>query len=305
MVHTIVFMGSPDFAVPTLNALYKYYSIVGVITQPDRGSGRGRKLSSPPVKKLAVELGLPVIQPDNLAKDQDAKNQLLEWNPDLIVVTAFGQILKKDVLDLAPFGCINVHASLLPKWRGVSPIQAVILHGEEKTGITIMRMDEGIDTGDILHQCEIPIRSDETGGSLSEKLAKLGGKCILEMLPAYLTGKLKPIPQGNSQTEYAPKIRKTDGELDFTQPAETLEKQIRAYYPWPGCYTFWQKEVLKIHKAHIVDIPSPGVGVLSIHNGYPAIGTQEGLLVIDQLQPAGKKSMTGEDFLRGSRNWGE
>jgi len=296
-------MGSPDFAVPSLFALSEKYPIVGVVTQPDRPSGRGQKLTQSPVKKLAFELGLPVIQPQKLAADAEANYQLEEWNPDVIVVSAFGQILKKDVLELAPFGCINIHASLLPRWRGVSPIQAAILNGDTESGITIMRLDEGIDTGDIIHQCRIPIAPDETGGSLNDKLADLSGKCLLDCLPGYLRGELVPQPQGESPTPYAPKLRKSDGELDLTKPGCVLERQIRAYNPWPGAFINREGKLYKIYKAHTETEPTPGVGVFTSHNGYPAVGVQDGLLVIDHIQPAGKKIIQGDLYLRGARDW--
>lgn len=296
-------MGSPDFAVPTLQALSDHYPILGVITQPDRPAGRGRKLTPPPIKTLALDLGLPVIQPHRLSKDVDAMTQLHTWNPDLIVVVAFGQILKPDVLDLPPHGCLNVHASLLPRWRGVSPIQAAILNGDPEIGITVMRMDAGIDTGDIIHQCAIPIESDDTGGVLSYKLAFLGGKCLLEALPGYLDGTIEPKPQGESPTPYAPMLKKKGGELDFSQPAALLARKVRAYNPWPGTYTTWKGAPLKIHQARPVLTTHPRIGVFTTYQGLPAIGCQDGLLVLDQLQPAGKKSIPGDVFLRGARDW--
>ena len=296
-------MGSPDFAVPSLITLSENYEIVGVVTQPDRPSGRGQILTQSPVKKAAVELGLPVIQPQKLAADLDVKNQLEEWKPDIIIVTAFGQILKKDILELAPFGCINIHASLLPRWRGVSPIQAVILNGDTETGITIMRMDEGIDTGDIIHQCRIPIDPGETGGSLNDKLSALSGICLLDCLPRYLRGELVPQPQGQSPTPYAPMLKKSDGELDLGNPAYILERQIKAYNPWPGAFIDRERKRYKIHTAHIESKPNPGIGVFTSHDGYPAVGVQDGLLVIDHIQPAGKKIIQGDIYLRGARDW--
>jgi len=296
-------MGSPDFAIPSLTVLSEKYSIVGVVTQPDRPSGRGQKLTQSPVKKVAIELGLPIIQPKKLAADPDAKDQLEEWEPDIIVVTAFGQILRKDLLELAPFGCINIHASLLPRWRGVSPIQAAILNGDNETGITFLRMDEGIDTGDIIHQCRIPIETDDTGGSLNDKLAALSGKCLLDCLPGYLLGELVPQPQGQSPTPYAPMLKKSDGELDLGNPAYILERQIRAYNPWPGAFIDRSGKRYKIYKAHIESKLNPGIGVFTSHDGYPAVGVQDGLLVIDHIQPAGKKIIQGDIYLRGARDW--
>jgi methionyl-tRNA formyltransferase len=301
----IVFMGSPDFAVPILRALVDCYPVVGVVTQPDRPAGRGRKLTAPPIKILARELGILAIQPLKLRSDPEAMNQLQSWNANVIVVAAFGQILQADVLEMPPLGCLNVHASLLPRWRGVSPIQAAILNGDAETGVTIMKMDEGVDTGPILSKRVIPIETDDTGGMLFEKLAQHGAELLIDTLPGYLNGELFPQPQGDSSTPYASILKKSDGELDFSQPAIYLSRQVRAYHPWPGTFTSWQGETLKIHRAHFAKEISLGIGVFGVHEGLPAIGTSEGLLVIDKLQPAGKKSMPGDIFLRGARNWSQ
>jgi methionyl-tRNA formyltransferase len=298
----IVFMGSPDFAIPTLKALTGHYDVIGVVTQPDRPAGRGRGLKAPPVKELAQNLGLSIIQPRRLDEPK-AMEKLLSWNPDLIVVAAFGQILRQNVLDLPRFGCLNVHASLLPRWRGAAPIHAAILNGDSHTGITIMKMDPGLDTGPILSKKSIPISPHDTTGSLGTKLADLGATLLLKTLPGFLNGELKPEPQDESLVTYAPMIKKTEAELDFTQSAKSLERQVRAYNPWPGAYTTWQGKLLKIHQAHIVSdlVVEPGKPI--IHEGLPAYGTREGILVIDELQPAGKKAMSAEVFLRGARNW--
>jgi methionyl-tRNA formyltransferase len=234
----IVFMGSPDFAVPTLRVLAAHYEMVGVVTQPDRESGRGHALKSPPIKILADELGLNVIQPEKL-RAPEAMNQLRIWNPDLIVVAAFGQILKPDVLALPPNGCINVHASLLPRWRGAAPIQAAVLAGDSQTGVTIMSMDQGVDTGAIINQRTMKIEDDDSAGSLSRKLAHLGADLLIETLPRYLSGELKPQPQNESRATYAPMLKKEHGLLDFTKPVEELVRGVRAFNPWPGAYFEW------------------------------------------------------------------
>jgi methionyl-tRNA formyltransferase len=302
MNERVVFMGSPEFALPTLRALAESYPVAGVVTQPDRPAGRGRTLTPPPVKILAQELGLPVIQPARL-KEPGAVEQLQAWQPDLIVVAAFGQILRPTVLDLPPFGCINVHGSLLPRWRGAAPIQAAILAGDAETGITIMRMDPGVDTGDILSQRAIPIPSEDTAGTLGERLAVLGAELLIGTLPAFLRGELLPLPQEDALATYAPMLKKEDGRLDFTRSAEELARMVRAYNPWPGTYTFWQGQMLKVHRAHAAGATSPGSGKTSILEGLPAVGTGQGLLVLDEVQPAGKKPMQGEVFLRGARGW--
>src|SRR5512134_2078708 len=210
----VVFMGSPDFALPALKALAEHYDVVGVVTQPDRGSGRGRELKPPPVKTLALELGIPVMQPEKL-RLPEAMEQLRAWSPDLIVVAAFGQILKKDVLELPRYGCINVHASLLPRWRGAAPINAAILHGDEATGVTIMKMDVGLDTGPMLSQRSIRLTREDTAGSVFEKLSTLGADLLIETLPDYLSGKLAPVPQQEEGATYAPMLKKEEGRLDF------------------------------------------------------------------------------------------
>ena len=297
-------MGSPDFALPTLRALDAHFDVIGVVTQPDRRAGRGRKLVPPPVKSLARELGIPVVQPARLHKSPQAMAQLRTWSPDVIVVAAFGQILKPEVLDLPPHGCVNVHASLLPRWRGAAPINAAILHGDAQTGITIMQMDPGLDTGPILTQRAIPIGEADTAGTLFVKLADLGAELLVETLPRYLNGEITPQPQDDSQATYAPMLKKADGELDFSRPAAELARKVRAFHPWPGTYLRWSGGTLKIHAAHPAEgTESPGAGVRIIHDGFPAVGTSQGILVLDTVQPPGKRPMPGDAFLRGARDW--
>jgi methionyl-tRNA formyltransferase len=304
MMERIVFMGSPEFALPALQALADHYPVVRVVTQPDRPAGRGRTLTPPPVKVLAEQLGLSMIQPRSL-QDQTAMAKLEAWRPDLIVVTAFGQILRKEVLDLPPLGSLNVHASLLPRWRGAAPIQAAILNGDQHSGVTIMRMDAGIDTGPLLSQRRVPIAPDDTAGSLSTKLAQQGANLLIETLPAYLSGELQPTPQQGEHT-YAGMLKKRDGQLDFTESAKALERKVRAYDPWPGTFMDWENGRLKILKVHTAsaEIGSEGQpGQRTIVQEHPAIFTGDDLLVLEKLQPPGKKPMVGSVFLRGSRNW--
>ncbi len=299
----IVFMGSPDFALPSLSALAKTYQVVGVVTQPDRASGRGRELKSPPVKKLALELNIPVMQPEKL-REPSAIQQLWDWNPDLIVVAAFGKILRQNVLNFPKFGCINVHASLLPRHRGVTPIQAALLEGDAETGITIIKMDIGIDTGLILHQRAILIGADDTGGSLSEKLSVLGSELLLETIPYYTSGILLPQSQSEIGATYAPMLKKDNGLLDFSHSAAELVRMIRAYYPWPGTFMKWNGVILKINKAHAVNqVAIPGKRI--VFESLPAVGTAEGLLVFEDIQLAGKKNIPGKEFLSGVRGWAE
>lgn len=296
-------MGSPEFALPTLRGLAENYTVAGVITQPDRPAGRGRELTPPPVKRLAVQLGLPVIQPQRL-KEPQAMQQIQAWASDVIVVAAFGQILRPAVLDLPPFGCVNVHASLLPRWRGAAPIQAAILEGDPQTGITIMRMDPGVDTGPILRQRAIPILLEDTAGSLAERLAELGARLLLDTLPAYLRGEIQPQQQEDTLATYAPMLSKADGQLDFSQPADILARRVRAFHPWPGAFTLWEGQMLKILRTHPVEEPSSVPGATTIHAGQPALACAAGLLVLDEVQPAGKRPLPGEVFLRGAKNWG-
>jgi methionyl-tRNA formyltransferase len=227
----------------------------------------------------------------------------------LIVVAAFGQILRQDVLDLPPVGCINVHASLLPRWRGAAPINAAILHGDEETGITIMRMDAGLDTGPILSQRSVRIGPDETAGSLFETLSQLGAALLLDTLPVYLSGELEPRPQPEEGITYAPMLKKEEGTLDFSRPADELERKVRAFNPWPGTYFEWDGNLLKVHKARTAIIFTymfQQPGTRTIHDGLPAIfGGDNTLLVLEEVQPAGKKSMPGKAFLAGARNWAE
>jgi methionyl-tRNA formyltransferase len=297
----IVFMGSPEFALSTLRGLAKTYDVVGVVTQPDRASGRGRELKAPPVKVLAQELSLPISQPEKL-KQPEAMEQLRAWAPDLIVVAAFGQILRKDVLELPRFGCINVHASLLPRWRGAAPINAAVLAGDEETGVTIMKMDAGLDTGPMLAKRAIRLTRDHTAGSVSRALSTLGADLLLETLPDYLSSRLQPVPQPDEGATYAPMLKKEDGNLDFTSDVNELERRIRAFNPWPGAFMDFDGAMLKIHRAH-VEAGEASAGQRLIVQNQPAVGARGGILVLDEVQPAGKRPMNGRSFLSGARNW--
>ena len=297
----IVFMGSPDFALTTLRILAQNYQVVGVVTQPDRASGRGRELKAPPVKTLAQELNIPVIQPQKL-REPEAMQQLQDWQPDLVIVAAFGQILRKDVLELPQFGCINVHASLLPRWRGAAPINAAVLAGDEETGVTIMKMDVGLDTGPMLSKRSIRIKPDDTAGSLFEALSTLGAELLIETLPAYLDGSITPQPQPEEGATYAPMLKKEDGLLDFTQPVVELERRVRAMSPWPGAWFQWNGAPLKVHKAHMGEGKAEA-GQRVIEQNQPGVGAGGGVLILDEVQPPGRKSMSGKAFLSGARNW--
>lgn len=302
MNERIVFMGSPDFAIPSLEALHEKYGLVAVVTQPDRPAGRGRTMTPCAVKQRALELGLPVLQPVSLRK-LGAITELAQLKPSLIVVAAFGQILPKMVLEMPSKGCINVHASLLPRWRGASPIQAAIAAGDTETGVTIMLMNEGLDTGPILAQRRVPIRPRTNSEELTHQLAFLGAQALIEVLPSYLSGMLAPLPQDGTSQTYAPMLKKGEGELDFTKSALELDRKVRAFHPWPGTYFMLDGKRVKVLEAHVHDSFASDMGERYVVNGLPAIGTGKSFLVFDSLQPEGKKPMTGQAFLNGQPGW--
>lgn len=293
----VVFMGSPAFAVPSLRAAAELSRVVGVVTQPDKPAGRGRQLTPCAVKIAAGELGLPVTQPE---KVRDAVEQLRAWKPDLILVAAFGKILRADVLHLPPLGCLNIHASLLPRHRGAAPIPAAILAGDSETGVTLMKMDEGLDTGPALAARSTPISPTETAAQLAGRLARLGAELLRDSLADYAAGKLPPLPQDDSLATYAPQLKKEDGLLRFTEPAAALERRVRAMNEWPGAFFYYSNAPVKVLRAHLrADrIAAPG-RVINVE-GQPAIGCADGSLVLDEIQPAGKKPMPGADYLNGN-----
>ncbi len=301
----LVFMGSPAFAVPILECLSHNYCVIGVVTQPDRPAGRGKSLTPPPIKELALKLGIPIIQPTRLSEPA-AMQQLEVWQPDLIVVAAFGQILKPSVLNLPAFGCINVHASLLPRWRGAAPIPAAILHGDFETGITIMKMDEGVDTGPILRQKACPILSSDNSLTLSMRLSEIGAELLTETLPEYLAGKIHPQEQDHSQATYAPMLKKEEGELDFHQDVDYLWRKVRAFNPWPSAFTFLDGKRLIIHEAYpLMTEHSYPLGQTIVLQKRAAIATARGLLELIKVQPSGKKPISGIDLMNGYREWGQ
>jgi len=301
-MHRVVFMGTPSFAVPTLEGLAEVYQVVAVVTQPDRPSGRGRRLQPPPVKQAAQRLALPVWQPRTL-RAPEAATRLRELAPEVVVVAAFGHILRPEVLAVPPHGCVNVHASLLPRYRGAEPVAAAILAGEEETGITIMLMDEGMDTGPILAQRSIPIAPDDTRVSLTEKLARLGAELLLEVLPRWLRGEIVPRPQDETLASYAPPLRKKDGEIDWSRPAVALERMARAYHPWPGAYTSWRGRRLKVLRARPLPWPQGEVGRVVETPEGAAVVAGEGALLLEEVQLAGRRAMPVADFLRGQRDF--
>ena len=296
-------MGSPEIAVPALKALAEHFDVAGVVTQPDREAGRGKKIVMPAVKEAALALNIPVIQPERM-KVPGTIEQLQAWDPDLIVVMAFGQILRKNVLELPRLGCLNAHASLLPRWRGASPIQAAILNGDTVSGVTIMQMDPGIDTGPMLKARELPIEPYDTTVTLSAKMADLAADLLIEVIPAYADGTLLPQPQPEEGACYTGMIRKEDGLLDFTQSAEQLVCKVHAYNPWPCAAFEINGETFKVYQAHTASFrENLQPGTRTVYNRLPAIAAADGLLVLDELQAPGKKAMPGKAFLAGYRNW--
>ncbi|MCX6027468.1 MAG: methionyl-tRNA formyltransferase [Chloroflexi bacterium] len=298
----VVFMGSPDFAVPALRWVASAYEVVGVVTQPDRPAGRGRQLVPPPVKLAAVELGLNTLQPQRLHQPA-ATDAVRSWLPELIVVAAFGQILRSEILQLPSRGCVNLHASLLPRHRGAAPIPAAILAGDSETGITLMRMDEGLDTGPILAQERLAMSPGETALSLGERLAELAKQTAERHLPRYLAGELPPRPQDEALATYAPLLRKDDSRMDLAQPAEALARRVRAYHPWPGTNLLWRREPLKIIRARALRLANGDAGpigrVVRAGSGAAVI-CGDGELQLLEVQPPGKRPMAIEAFLNGS-----
>lgn len=307
-------MGTPEFAVPSLEALCDHPDryggeVVAVVTQPDRPAGRKRRPQPSPVKVAAQARGLPVLQPESLRKDAAAVQALREFEPSAVVVAAYGLILPKTVLDIPPFGCINVHASLLPAFRGASPINAALLEGCTETGISIMLMDEGLDTGPVLSQATIPIAPQATATSLTTQLAQLGADLLTSTLAQYFAGTIAPTPQSElpGTPSLCGRINKQDGQIDWTQPAAVIERMTRAYTPWPTAYTTWQGEPFKILRAHVQATPpahaqTPPGTVVQLAQDSHAIGvvTGEGLLVLEEVQPAGKRAMDIASFRNGA-----
>lgn len=314
-------MGTPAFAVPSLRALLNVNEIarrparvIAVVTQPDRPAGRGRRLHESPVKTLALEAGVPLLQPERLRRPESVA-ALRAYQPDLIIVAAFAQILSREVLEMPRFGCLNVHASLLPRWRGAAPIAAAILAGDTETGVTIMRMDPGLDTGPMLQRRAEPIRPDDTAATLGERLSALGAEALLETLAPWVLGTLTPEPQPETEASLTRPLRREDGRIDWsTMSAATIERMTRAYDPWPGAYTFWGGRLLKLWQGAVIEQAGAGMApghVLNRDEAMPVLprlglrwprllaATAEGLLLIQRVQPEGKRAMDGDEFLRG------
>ncbi|MDK2848364.1 MAG: methionyl-tRNA formyltransferase [Desulfuromonadales bacterium] len=296
-----IFMGTPDFALPTLQGLIEAgVNLRGVFTQPDRPRGRGKVLTPPPVKKLALAHDLPVFQPEKL-RNPATVEQIRELRPDLIVVVAYGQILPKSVLDIPQYGCINVHASLLPRYRGAAPIHKAVIDGEQVTGVTTMLMDAGLDTGDILVRRATEIGSEETAGELHDRLALLGREAMEETLRRLCDGTLKAESQDDAKSCYAPMMKKEDGLIDWSRPAAEIHNQVRGLSPWPGAFTYWNGQLLKIGRTQAEKGADavPGTVVSADIEGV-CIACGRGVLRVCELQLAGKKKLPAGDFLRGT-----
>ena len=297
----VVFMGTPEFALPTLQGLWdRGYEIPGVFTRPDKPAGRGQKPTPSPGKELASRLGLPVYQPTTLRRPAVAE-VIRKLQPDVVVVAAYGLILPKEVLEIPPHGCLNVHPSLLPRWRGPSPVAFAILAGDEYTGVTVMLMDEGMDTGPILARSDpVPIGPDDTTGTLTPKLAQVGAALLLETLPRWVAGEIVPEPQDDSKATYSRLLTKEDGAIDWGRPAEEIWRMVRAFDPWPGTFTRWQGRLLKVLAAR----PEPGeshqpVGTVIRVDSGAAVQTGRGLLRLERVQLEGRRPVGIDEFLRG------
>ena len=302
----IVYAGTPDFAVPALEALANAgHSIVAVFTQPDRPAGRGRKSQPSPVKQAALACDIPVYQPARL--DADARAELAALSPDLMVVTAYGLILPPAVLELPRLGCINIHASLLPRWRGAAPIQRAIEAGDPETGVSIMCMDEGLDTGPVLLTRACPITPDDTAATLHDRLAALGGEAIVEAVAGLAGGRLQPRPQPEEGVCYARKLSKAEAVIDWRDAAALIERRVRAFHPWPVCQTRWQGRQLRVHAASVVsDAGMDGAGtILRADRAGVVVATGEGALRLDQVQLPGKRPISGGDFANAGPRPGE
>ena len=296
----IVFMGTPDFSVPTLEQLIRNHQVVGVVTQPDKRKGRGKAMAFPPVKEKALEYDIPVYQPVKV-REPEFIEELKKMNPDIIVVVAFGQILPEEILNLPPYGCVNVHASLLPKYRGAAPIQWAVIDGEKETGVTTMYMAKGLDTGDMLDKVVVPIDPKETGESLHDKLSEAGGRLILETLTKLENGTAVRIPQNDAESCYAKMLTKELGEIDWNQSAAAIERLIRGLNSWPSAYTHLDGKTLKIWDADVEEGQADvAVGtVTEVKKDCFYVQTDDGRLKINEIQLQGKKRMAVQAFLLG------
>jgi methionyl-tRNA formyltransferase len=299
----IVFAGTPDFAAQHLDALIQsHHDVIAVYSQPDRPAGRGKKLKASEVKQLALTHDIPVYQPENFKSDE-AKQQLADLDADIMIVVAYGLLLPKAVLETPKLGCINVHGSILPRWRGAAPIQRAIWAGDAETGVTIMQMDEGLDTGDMISIATCPIEAHDTSASLYSKLAELGPTALIDTLATIADGTANAEKQNDKLANYAKKLSKDEANIDWQMPAQQIERNIRAFNPWPICFTQMQGNTVKIYAAELVNLDGNVGEVLAADKTGITVATGEGALKITQLQPQGKKPMSVQDFLNGRADW--
>jgi methionyl-tRNA formyltransferase len=305
----IIFMGTPEFAVPVLDALnVAGHKIVGVYTQPDRPTGRGKRLQAPPVKQYAVEHGLPVFQPASLRRDEAARQELASLAPDLIVVAAYGLFLPVETFELPRLKTLNIHPSLLPQYRGSSPVSSAILNGDDVTGVTIIKLSEEMDAGDIAAQVETSIEPDETTDVLTERLFRTGADLLVDILPGWERGEIKPQPQDESQATFTIRLTREDGEIDWNDSSDRILRKIRAYHPWPGTFTHWDGKTVKIIEASSVadtDAPSPVPGEVVSLDGSIGVGTGEGIIKLGVVQMEGRRAVNARDFVQGYRDFME
>lgn len=299
----IVFMGTPEFAVPILQTLVENYNVVAVYTRVDKPVGRGKQIVPSPVKEFALAHNLPLEQPRTLRHGAE-QHILQRYEPDLIIVAAYGLLLPKPILETPPYGCLNVHPSLLPRWRGASPITYAILHGDTETGVTLMQLDEGLDTGAILTQRVIPLTQQETTGTLTEKLAQVGAELIRDALPDYLAGKFTPQPQDHARATMTSLVAKEDGLMNWSKSAHYLERMVRAHHPWPTAHTYYRGEQLKVLRASVLEYNTPELPGTVLQIGKDiGVATGKGVLLLREVQLAGKRAMTAGEFARGQREF--
>ncbi|WP_084205769.1 methionyl-tRNA formyltransferase [Thiomicrorhabdus chilensis] len=308
----VIFAGTPEFSVAPLQALLdSNHDVIAIYTQPDRPAGRGRKLTASPVKQLALQHDIPVYQPNSL-RDAEAQTALAELNADIMIVVAYGLILPKAVLEMPKYGCLNIHASLLPRWRGAAPIQRAIEAGDAETGVTIMQMDVGLDTGDMLYKMSTPIAAEDNAQSLHDRLSQMGSKALMETLAQLQAGQLTPEKQDETRVTYAEKLNKAEAEIDWTQPGETVLRKIQAFNPWPMAFTRFQEQPLRVLQARIADDTAqkeanskPAGLVIDVDKNGILITTGSRPIWLTQVQPAGKKPMAAYDFAQSRQLLGQ
>ncbi len=303
----VVFMGTPDVALPVLDALSNEgYQIIGVYTRRDRRAGRGRQMAESPVKTLALQRGIPVFQPASLRSDEAARAKLIELNPDVIVVAAYGLFLPSEILELPLLGCLNIHPSLLPRHRGPSPVATAILEGDAETGVSLMKLDEGMDSGPILAQGPSPIGEDEDTESLTSRLFEMGAQLLIKTLPDWADDKINAVPQDDSRVTITRLLERADGEIDWSHPANEIARKVRAFHPWPGTFTTWNEKILKVIEAQSSSVSTsdydPG-SVIQTDDRRPKVVTGNGALTLETIQLEGRKAVAASEFILGYQDF--